>query len=117
MNDILSLILIKEYVIFISSFSHFVFTSKTVRTVIIIPTVIALADTVGINPIALALPAALTTADTITLPPHCKPNLIYYSTGCFTVFDQLSYGVIVLIGKWILMFAAFFSWFRILGIV
>ncbi len=104
-------------VIFISSFSHFVFTSKTVRTIIIIPTVIALANTVGVNPVALALPAAFTIADTITLPPHCKPNLIYYSTGNFTVMDQLVYGVLVLIAKWGLMFAASFTWFKLLGIV
>ncbi len=104
-------------VIFISSFSHFVFTSKTVRTIIIIPTVIALANAVGINPVALALPAAFTIADTITLPPHCKPNLIYYSTGNYTVMDQLVYGVLVLLAKWVLMFIASFTWFKLLGIV
>ena len=104
-------------VIFISSFSHFVFTSKTVRTIIVIPTVIALATSVGINPIALAIPAAFTIADTITLPPHCKPNLIYFSTGFYTIMDQLKYGILVLLAKWLLMFAASFTWFKYLGII
>lgn len=113
----MSFITLYAVVIFISSFSHFVFTSKTVRTIIIIPTVIALANAVGINPVALALPAAFTIADTITLPPHCKPNLIYYSTGNYTVMDQLVYGVLVLLAKWVLMFVASFTWFKLLGIV
>jgi len=104
-------------VIFIASFSHFVFTSKTVRTVILVPTIITLANAVGINPVALVLPACFTIADTITLPPHCKPNLIYYSTGLFTVSNQLIYGVLVLLAKWVFLFAASFTWFKILGIV
>lgn len=103
-------------VIFIASFSHIIFTSKTVRTVILIPTIIALAKSVGVNPIALALPAAFTISDSITLPPHCKPNLIFYSTGFFTVLDQLFYGILVLLVKCGLLFLASFTLYRLLGI-
>ncbi len=103
-------------IMLIGSFSHFSFTSKTVRTVILIPTVIALAKATGVNPIALALPVAFTLSDTITLPPHCKPNLIYYGSGFFSVLDQLFYGVGVLLIKWALMLVAAFTWFKLLNI-
>ncbi len=104
-------------VIAISSFSHFVFTSKTVRTIILIPTLVGLAETAGVSPLMLALPAAFTIADTITLPPHSKANLVYYSTGYFSVNNQLLYGVLTLMAKWCIMFAASFTWFAYLGIV
>ncbi|MBR3881481.1 MAG: DASS family sodium-coupled anion symporter [Mailhella sp.] len=100
----------------VATFSHMVFSSKVVRTVILIPTVVGLANSAGISPFALALPAAFTIADSITLPPNCKPNLIFYSTGYFTVLNQLSYGVIVLIGKVALLTIASVTWFKFLGI-
>ncbi len=104
-------------VMFIASFSHLVFTSKTVRVVILIPALILLAQRVGMNPLVLALPASFTICDSITLPPHCKPNLIFYSTGYFTVKDQFVYGMLVLLVKWLLMGVAYFTLFRIVGLV
>jgi len=92
------------------------FTSKTVRTAILIPAVIGIANVAGINPIALALPVSFTIADSITLPPNCKPNLIFYSTGYFSVLDQFIYGVIVCIAKWLLLGIASLTWFKIIGI-
>ena len=104
-------------VMFISSFSHLVFTSKTVRVVILIPTLITLSQGLGLNPMVLTLPACFTICDTITLPPHCKPNLIFYSAGYFTVKDQFVYGVLVLLAKWLILGLAYFTWFRVVGIV
>ena len=101
---------------FIASFSHFVFTSKTVRTIILIPLIISIAQIAKVNPVSLALPAALTIADTITLPPHSKVNLIYYGTGTFTVLEQLVYGILVLLAKWVILLVASFTWFKIIGI-
>ena len=100
----------------VATFSHVVFSSKVVRTVILIPTVVGLAKAAGINPFALALPAAFTIADSITLPPNCKPNLIFYSTGYFTVLNQFTYGVLVLLGKVALLTIASVTWFKVLGI-
>ena len=71
----------------------------------------------GINPVALALPACFTICDSITLPPHCKPNLIFYSSGYFTVKDQFVYGMLVLFAKWLILGVAYFTWFRVVGIV
>ena len=104
-------------VMFIASFSHLVFTSKTVRVVILLPAIILIAQKVGVNPVLLALPASFTICDSITLPPHCKPNLIFYSTGYFTVKDQFIYGMLVLLCKWLIFGAAYFTWFRIIGLV
>jgi len=113
----LSFFTIYAIVIFIASFSHFVFTSKTVRTIILIPAIVSIAKVAGVNPVALALPASFMIADTITLPPHSKVNLIYYSTGSFTVLEQMIYGILVLLAKWGIMLLASFTWFKIVGIV
>ena len=104
-------------IMFIASFSHLLFTSKTVRTIILIPTIIGIANTTGYNPVALALPAAFCIADTVTLPPHSKVNLVYYGTGYFTVLEQMLYGVLVLLAKWGILVLASLTWFKIIGIV
>lgn len=113
----LSFFALYAVVIFIASFSHIVFTSKTVRTIILIPAIIAVAKAAGVNPVALALPASFMISDCVTLPPHSKVNLIYYSTGNFTVLEQLSYGIVVLLAKWGIMLIASFTWFKMIGIV
>ncbi|NLI12746.1 MAG: DASS family sodium-coupled anion symporter [Peptococcaceae bacterium] len=112
----INFIVLFAIVMFIASFSHMLFTSKTVRAVILIPAIIGLAKITGHNPIALALPAAFTIADSITLPPNCKPNLIFYSTGQFSVLNQLSYGLIVLVGKWLVLCLASLTWFKWIGL-
>ncbi|MBL0625023.1 DASS family sodium-coupled anion symporter [Aeromonas allosaccharophila] len=102
-------------VIFMSMYSHMIFTSKTVRTTILIPTFIALAKTLGLNPVTLALAASFTLTYTITLPPHSKVNTIYFATGYFTVLEQLKYGIITcFIGATIISLAVV-SWFKLLG--
>lgn len=113
----MSFFMLFSVITFISSFSHFIFTSKTVRTIILIPTVIGIAQATGYNPISLALPAALCIADTITLPPHSKVNLIYYNMGFFNVSQQMLYGILVLLAKWVFMMLASLTWFRVLGII
>ena len=104
-------------VMFIASFSHLVFTSKNVRVIILIPAIITIAQSIGMNPVVLALPACFTICDSITLPPHCKPNLIFYSTGYFTVKDQFLYGMLVLFAKWLILGVAYFTWFSWIGLV
>ncbi|MFN3018354.1 SLC13 family permease [Vibrio coralliilyticus] len=114
--DSMDMVTLYATVMAISIFSHFVFTSKTVRVIILIPTLVGLANSAGVPPLMLLLPAAFTISDTITLPPHSKANLVYYSSGFFTVSDQLIYGFLTLIAKWGLMFLAYFTWFNYLGI-
>lgn len=112
----MSFVVLFAVIMFIASFSHILFTSKTVRTIILIPTIIGIANATGYNPVALALPAAFCIADTITLPPHSKVNLIYYGTGYFTVLEQMLYGILVLLAKWAILVIASVTWFKIIGI-
>jgi anion transporter len=101
----------------VSAYTHIVFTSKTMRTLILIPVIIALAQKLGFNPVALALPAAFTIDWVITLPINSKPNVILYSTGQFSVFDSFKYGVVVTTIGLVFLIVAGFTLYRVLGIV
>ena len=103
-------------VIAVNMFSHVFFTSKTMRTLIFIPFVIAIAQTLGFKPLALALPAAFTIDWVITLPINAKPNVIQFSTGQYSVLDSLKYGLVMTAVGTLLLILAGFTWFRLLGI-
>jgi di/tricarboxylate transporter len=106
------------YVIVVSvmMYSHFVFTSKTMRTIILIPFIIALAQQLGFSPLALALPAAFTIDWVIGLPISAKPNVILFTTGQYSVLDNLKYGFVVATIGVVLLVIAGLTWFRFLGI-
>jgi solute carrier family 13 (sodium-dependent dicarboxylate transporter), member 2/3/5 len=103
-------------VIFLSMYSHLIFTSKTVRVTILIPAFIALAKTLGMDPVPLALAAAMTMTFTITLPPHSKVNTIYFSTDYFTIVDQVKYAVVTCFIGASVICLAYFTWFGLLGL-
>ena len=103
-------------VIVMNMFSHIFFTSKTMRTLIFIPFVITIAQTLGFKPLALALPAAFTIDWVITLPINAKPNVIQFSTGQYSVLDSLKYGLVMTTVGTLLLILAGFTWFRMLGI-
>ncbi|AJS60637.1 SLC13 family permease [Paenibacillus sp. IHBB 10380] len=109
-------VLVYVVVVFLSMYSHLIFTSKTVRVTILIPAFIALAKTLGIDPVPLALAAAMTMTYTITLPPHSKVNTIYFGTGYFTVLDQVKYAVITCFVGASVISLAIFTWFKVIGI-
>ncbi|MBG5950015.1 MULTISPECIES: SLC13 family permease [Proteus] len=102
-------------VVFICMYSHLIFTSKTVKTTILIPAIIALAKTLGMDPVTLALAASFTLTYTITLPPHSKVNTIYFSSGYFSVLEQMKYGLITCFVGASVISIAIFTWFQILG--
>lgn len=103
-------------VVFLSMYSHLIFTSKTVRVTILIPAFIALAKTLGMDPVPLALAAAMTMTYTITLPPHSKVNTIYFGTGYFSVLDQVKYAVVTCFVGACVISLAIFTWFKVIGI-
>lgn len=103
-------------IIAVNMYSHFAFTSKTMRTVIMIPMVIGLAQHLGYPPISLALPAAFTIDWVIGLPISAKPNLIIFTTGQYSLLDQLKYSVVMTTVGVVLLIVAGFTWFRFLGI-
>ncbi|HOW45950.1 MAG TPA: DASS family sodium-coupled anion symporter [Candidatus Aminicenantes bacterium] len=106
------------YVIVIAAnmYAHIFFTSKTMRVIIMMPIVIAVAQQLGFPVLALALPAAFTTDWVITLPINAKPNVIYFSTGQFSVLDNIKYGFVVSTLGIIILTIAGMTWFRFLGI-
>jgi solute carrier family 13 (sodium-dependent dicarboxylate transporter), member 2/3/5 len=103
-------------VIFLSMYSHLIFTSKTVRVTILIPAFIALAKTLGMDPVPLALAAAMTMTFTITLPPHSKVNTIYFSAGYFSILDQVKYAVITCFIGASVISLFYFTWFNFIGL-
>lgn len=103
-------------VIAVNMYSHFFFTSKTMRTIIMIPFVIGIAQHLGFPVISLALPAAFTIDWVIGLPISAKPNLILFTTGQYSVLDNLKYGFLMTTVGIVLLIVAGVTWFRFLGI-
>ena len=103
-------------VIALMMYSHLVFTSKTMRTIILIPFIIALAQQLGFNPIALALPAAFTIDWVIGLPISAKPNVILFTTGQYSVLDNLKYRLRDRDHRHRAPDVAGFTWFHFLGL-
>ena len=97
-------------------YSHLLSTSKTVRTVIMIPAIILLARGLGWTPAALALPAAFTIDWVIGLPISGKPNVILFGTGQYTAKDNLVYGLAVCTLGYALLLLAGATWFHWLGL-
>ncbi len=101
----------------VSMFSHIVFTSKTIRTIILIPMIIAIANRLGFNPVALALPAAFTLSWVVTLPISGKPNVLFYGTNQYSICDHLVSGLAVCAMGTALLILAGFTLYRAMGIV
>jgi di/tricarboxylate transporter len=100
-------------VIAVMMYSHLLTTSKTVRTIIMIPIVITLAKALGWSPISFALPAALCIDWVVGLPISGKPNVVLYSTNLYSVGDNFKYGIVTCtIGVVLLIIFAmtFFPW-------
>lgn len=106
--------LVAVILIFTSIFSHFIFTSKTVRTTILIPTIITLAQTIGMDPVPIAMACSFGIAYTITLVPHSKVNALYFGTGYFNVTDQLKLGLIGCTVASATISLMYFTWLQIL---
>lgn len=106
--------LVAVILIFITVFSHMIFTSKTVRTTILIPAVITLAQGLGIDPVPLALVCAFGISTTITLPPHSKVNTLYFGTGYFDVKDELIFGLISCFIAACAMSLIYFTWIHVI---
>lgn len=97
-------------------YSHLLSTSKTVRTVILVPLIILTARGLGWDPVSLALPAAFTIDWVIGLPISGKPNVILFGTRQYSAMDNLRYGLAVCTVGYVLMLIAGATWFHWLGI-
>ncbi|HWA17160.1 MAG TPA: SLC13 family permease [Gemmatimonadales bacterium] len=97
-------------------YSHLLSTSKTVRTIIMIPIIIVLARRLGWEPASLALPAAFTIDWVIGLPISGKPNVILYASNQYSARDNLRYGLTVCTIGYLLLLVAGMTWFHWLGL-
>lgn len=112
--DKMNVSVVAVILIFITVFSHLIFTSKTVRTTILIPAIITLATQLGIDPVPLALVCSFGIASTITLPPHSKVNTLYFGTGYFSVKDELIYGLISCFVAACSLSLVYFTWIHVI---
>jgi anion transporter len=103
-------------VIAVMIYSHLVFTSKTMRTMILIPFIILMAKQLGYKATSLALPAAFCIDWVVGLPISAKPNVILFGTGQYSVLDNIKYGLTVCTIGVMLFGIAGLTWFRFLGI-
>ena len=103
-------------VIVVMMLSHLVFTSKTMRTMILIPVTIILAKQMGYSAVSLALPAAFTIDWVIGLPISAKPNVILFGTGQYSVLDNIKMGLFMTLTGILLFVLAGPTWFKFLGI-
>ncbi len=113
LND-MSHAVIAVVLIFISVFSHLIFTSKTVRTTIMIPAVLNIATGLGMDPVKLALACSFGIAYTITLPPHSKVNTLYFGTGYFDVKDELIFGLVSCFAGVVAISLIYFTWLNVI---
>ena len=82
-------------VVLIVSFLKIALSSNTVTATIIIPIMIALAQNIGIAPLTIAMPAALTASMAFILVTSSPTNVIPYSAGYFSIKDMAVAGVII----------------------
>jgi di/tricarboxylate transporter len=97
-------------------YSHLLTTSKTVRTIIMIPIIITMSKALGWDPVSLALPAALTIDWVVGLPISGKPNVILFSTNQYSVIDNFKYGITTCTVGLVLLVLSAATWFHWLGI-
>jgi anion transporter len=103
-------------VIAVMMYSHLVTTSKTVRTLIMLPIIITLAKSLGWNPISFALPAALCIDWVVGLPISGKPNVILFSTNQYSVGDNFRYGMVTCTVGVVLLVLSAMTWFHWIGL-
>ena len=67
-------------------------------------------------PLALALPAAFPIAWVLGLPIRAQPNVILFTTGQYSVLDNLKFGFVIATIGILLLTIAGFTWFHFLGL-
>lgn len=69
------------------------FSSNTVTGIIVVPLLIALARTLGLNPVLLAIPAGITSSLAFILVTSTPTNVIPYAGGYFSIGDMAKAGL------------------------
>ena len=96
--------------------SHFIFQSKNMRTLIFMPIVIGVAQTLHMEILTLAMPVALCINCCWSLPFNAKPNAMLYGTNKYTMGESFRYGFVMSVLYWVLLLIAGATYFTWLGI-
>jgi len=84
-------------IILIISLLKIIFSSNTVTGTIIIPIIIAMAETLGLAPLSITMPAAITSSLAFILVTSSPTNVIVYSAGYFSIRDMAKAGIVLTI--------------------
>jgi len=82
-------------IVIIVSLLKIIFSSNTVTGTIIIPIMIALATSLGLDPLGITLPAAITASLAFILVTSTPTNVIPYSAGYFSIQDMAKAGTVL----------------------
>jgi di/tricarboxylate transporter len=103
-------------IIAVMMYSHLLTTSKTVRTMIMLPIIITVSKALGWEPVSLALPAALCIDWVVGLPISGKPNVILFSTNQYSVMENFRYGMVTCTIGVVLLVLSGMTWFHWIGL-
>lgn len=84
-------------IVIIVSLLKIIFSSNTVTGTIIIPIMIALSQTLGLDPLGITMPAAVTASLAFILVTSTPTNVIPYSSGFFSIQDMAKAGTLLTI--------------------
>jgi len=84
-------------IILIVSLLKVAFSSNTVTATIVIPLIIALSKSLGLDALGITMPAALTSSLAFILVTSTPTNVIPYSAGYFSISDMAKVGIVMTI--------------------
>lgn len=91
-----STLLVVVVAMFIVQAMHLIFVGTTAMATALLPIVLALAQTAGVNPVVLALPAGMIIGGyPLLMFYNTLPNIIVYGTGALRVADFPRVGVVL----------------------
>ena len=104
-------------VMFIVQFMHVIFVGTTAMATALLPIILAMATTAGVNPVALALPAGMIIGGyPLLMFYNTLPSILVYGTGKLRVEDFPKVGVVICIVACLLYALCAATWWQWLGL-
>lgn len=100
-----------------SIFSHIIWSTTTAMVGVMIPIYIGLAKTLGFNVVSFVLPQAIMMAYAMFLPFNTMGNIIMFSSGYFTVIEQLKSSLLLNVIIWLLWIVTALTWWPLIGLL
>jgi len=104
-------------VMFIVQFMHVIFVGTTAMATALLPIILAMATTAGINPVALALPAGMIIGGyPLLMFYNTLPSILVYGTGKLRVEDFPKAGIVICMVACLLYSLCAATWWQWLGL-